>query len=311
MARQETKHSQTHPKCSFPGWFESPKWEEILYHHTAVGSLTLWGERGVQSMYVPAARYVLAAFPSKIKPVQALGCLYYYAPSTHMYVSSTHFSRSAFVVFLWLEPSKCVLIITGRSQQQRVLWRGWDPSLHIFPLHFCVVVVPDNFSPCTHHRAPVVHLTRGCVRCSVVGDWHAMPNIFRNWMPESWPPPNSSTSSALGILHPLSKHQWASLESLASTLSITASTLSVLFYSFSSLLPKAHKSSFGCVFRLCLLPDAHFHLLSIRSCRCAPSTCLHSKRNKAKEYDHTVSTWKFGSAQWIETAVFILIFCDY
>ena len=55
----------------------------------------------------------------------------------------------------------------------------------ILPLQLCAVVVPDNFSPCTHHRAPVVHLTRGCVRCSVVGDWHAMPNIFRNWMPES------------------------------------------------------------------------------------------------------------------------------
>jgi hypothetical protein len=173
------------------------------------------------------------------------------------------------------------------------------PTITHFSLHFCVVVVPDNFSPCTHHRAPVVHLTRGCVRCSVVGDWHAMPNIFRNWMPESWPPPNSSTSSALGILHPLSKHQWASLESLASTLSITASTLSVLFYSFSSLLPKAHKSSFGCVsriYRLCLLPDAHLHLLSIRSCRCAPSACYHSKRNISKEDNRTISMCKFGFA---------------
>ena len=73
-----------------------------------------------------------------------------------------------------------------------------------------------------------------------------------------------------------------------------------LFYLFSSLIPEAHKSLFGYVFRIfgqCLLMDAHFHLLSIRSCRCAPSTCLHSKRNKAKEYDHTVSTWKFGSAR--------------
>ena len=38
-----------------------------------------------------------------------------------------------------------------------------------------------------HMHSPLSGMWSGCVRCSVVGDWHAMANIFRSWMSENWP----------------------------------------------------------------------------------------------------------------------------
>ena len=70
---------------------------------------------------------------------------------------------------------------------------GMRPITIHFSLHFCMVVVPDNFSPCTHLPALVVHPNRGCVQCWVVGDWQAVLNIFLTLVARKLAPDQSGT----------------------------------------------------------------------------------------------------------------------
>ena len=83
--------------------------------------------------------------------------------------------------------------LTGQKPATMSPVAGMRPITIHFSLHFCMVVVPDNFSPCTHLPAPVVHPNRGCVQCWVVGDWQAVLNIFLTLVARKLAPDQSGT----------------------------------------------------------------------------------------------------------------------
>ena len=65
---------------------------------------------------------------------------------------------------------------------------GMRPTTAHFSPPFLCGGCARHFSPCTHHPAPVVDPTRGCVRCLMVGDWHAVLNVFAPRLSEIYHP---------------------------------------------------------------------------------------------------------------------------